>query len=131
MISSISSFEIAISKLWPRMFLWIVASVAVIRVVNPNDVSTCPITLKTAAINGLRELRNPPSWLVIFLIVHFNKIPLFPKDLITSRILFISLFARVISSLFSFFLYFFNWFFSFIYYKLLWFTKYILKKFSS
>ena len=41
-------------------------------------------------------MRNPPSWLVIFLVIPFNKIPLFSKGLITFIISFISLFFRVI-----------------------------------
>ena len=33
-------------------------------------------------------LRKPPSWLVIILLVSFNKIPLFSKELITFYVLF-------------------------------------------
>ena len=33
--------------------------------------------------NGLKKLRNPPSWVAIFLGVTFSKIYLFSKDLIT------------------------------------------------
>ena len=51
---------------------------------------------KPAVINGLRKFKNPPSWLVIFLVVSFNKIPLFSKDFVTFIISFISLFIRVI-----------------------------------
>ena len=39
---------------------------------------------------------NFPFWLVIFLVVPFNEISLFSKDLITFIISFISLFVRVI-----------------------------------
>ena len=46
---------------------------------------------KPAAINGLRKVKNSPSWLVIFL-----EISLFSKDLITFIISFISLSVRVI-----------------------------------
>ena len=48
------------------------------------------------SFNGLRKLRNLSSWLVITLVVPFNKMPLFFKDLITFVISFISLFVRVI-----------------------------------
>ena len=61
-----------------------------------NGVSTFFINDKLAVINGLRKFKNPPSWLVIFLVVSFNKIPLFSKDLITFIISFISLLVRVI-----------------------------------
>ena len=59
-------------------------------------VSTVFINDKPAVINGLRKFKNLPSWIVIFLVVPFNKIPLFSKDLITFTISFISLFVRVI-----------------------------------
>ena len=51
---------------------------------------------KPAAFNGLRIFKNPPSWLVIFLVVPFNKITLFSKDLITFTISVISILVRVI-----------------------------------
>ena len=54
-------------------------------------VSTFFINGKAVVINGLRKLRDPPSWLVIFLVV-----PLFSKDLITVTVSFISLFVNVI-----------------------------------
>ena len=41
-------------------------------------------------------MKNPPSWLVIFVVAPFNKIPVFFKDLITFTISFISLFVRLI-----------------------------------
>ena len=47
-------------------------------------------------MNSLRKLRNRPSWLLIFLVVLFNKIRLFSKDLITFVMYFISLFAIAI-----------------------------------
>ena len=56
--------------------------------------STFFINVKAAVINDLRKLENPPSSLVIFLVVHFNKISLFSNDLITFIISFISLFVR-------------------------------------
>ena len=59
-------------------------------------VSTFFINGKAVVINGLRKLSDPPSWLVIFLVVPFSKIPLFSKDLITFTISFISLFVNVI-----------------------------------
>ena len=41
-------------------------------------------------------MRNCPSWLIIFLVLPFNKTPLFSKRLITFIISFILLFVRVI-----------------------------------
>ena len=61
-----------------------------------NGVSTLFANGKPAVINGQRKLKNPPSWLVIFVVVPFNKIPLFSKDLINVITSFISLFVRVI-----------------------------------
>ena len=55
--------------------------------------STVFINGKSTVINDLRRLKNPPFWLAIFLVVLFDKIPLFYKDLVIS---FISLFVRVI-----------------------------------
>ena len=49
-----------------------------------NGVSTFFTNGKPTNINGLRTFRNPPFLLPIFLVVLFNKIPLFSKDLITS-----------------------------------------------
>ena len=60
-----------------------------------NEVSRLLINGKPADINGLRKFKNPPSWIVIFLTVPFNKIPLFSKDFIIF-ISFISLSVRVI-----------------------------------
>ena len=48
-----------------------------IKPLSANGVSTFFINGKPAVINGSRKLRNPPSWLVIFLKVLFNKIPIF------------------------------------------------------
>ena len=45
---------------------------------------------------SLGKLRNPLSWLAIFLAVLYNKTALFSKDLITFIISVISLFVRVI-----------------------------------
>ena len=61
-----------------------------------NGVSTFFINDKLAVINGLRKFKNPPSWLVIFLVVPFNKIPLFSKGVITFIISLILLFVRFI-----------------------------------
>ena len=66
-------------------FFWKSASVADIAADNPNGnktflpngVSTLLINGEPAVINDLRKLENPPSWLVIFLVVSFNKVPLF------------------------------------------------------
>ena len=46
-----------------------------------NGTSKLFINGKPAAINGLRKLRNPRSWLIIFAVIPFNKIPLFFKRL--------------------------------------------------
>ena len=83
---------------------WIAASVADATAVNSNgkktylanDVSNVFINSKAIVINELRKLRNPPSWLVIYLVVSFNKFPLFSKDLITLIISFMSLLVNVI-----------------------------------
>ena len=45
-------------------------------------------------MNGLRNFENSPFLLVIFLVVPFDKTPLFSKDLIASTISFISLFVK-------------------------------------
>ena len=87
----------------PNIFFWIAASVANAVVANPNGnkillircVSTLFINGKPAFINGLRKLRNPSSWVLTFLMVFFNKTPLFSKDLIAFLISFISLFVSI------------------------------------
>ena len=61
-----------------------------------NEVSRLLINGKPADINGLRTFKYPPSWIVIFLTVPFNKIPLFSKDFIIFIMSFISLSVRVI-----------------------------------
>ena len=58
--------------------------------------STLFINGKPVVIIGLRKLRNLPSWLVFFLVVSLNKIPLFSKDLIDFIIYFVLLIVRVI-----------------------------------
>ena len=58
--------------------------------------NTFAINGKPAVINGLRQLRNLSSWLVGFLVVPFNKIPPFSKDLIVFITYLIYLFVRVI-----------------------------------
>ena len=63
------------------------------KTLSAKGVSTVFINCKPAVVNGLRKVKNPPSWLVIFLVVLLNKIPLFSKDLITFIICFISLFV--------------------------------------
>ena len=77
----------------PLIFYCIAASVADVAADNPNsnrillanEVSTLSLFIngKRAAINDLRKLRNHPSLIVIFVVVPFKKIPLFPKDLTT------------------------------------------------
>ena len=67
------------------IFFWIAASVADIAADNPNGdktllargVSTFFTNGKPVVINGLRKLKNPPSWLVTFVVVPLNKIPVF------------------------------------------------------
>ena len=89
----------------PKYFFWIDASVPYTATVNPNgtktrltnSVSTFFINGKPTDINGLRKLRNPPFWWLFFLVVFFNKIPLFCKDLAAFKISFISLFLRNVS----------------------------------
>ena len=61
-----------------------------------NWVSTVFINVKPAVIYGLRKLRNPPSWLAMFLVVPFNEIDLISKVLFTFIIFFVSLFVRAI-----------------------------------
>ena len=72
------------------MLLYLIKKAAVnsngIKTFLANGVSTLFINAKTADINGLRKSKNPPPWLVIFLVVPFNKIPLLCKDLITFSI---------------------------------------------
>ena len=51
---------------------------------------------KLVAINGLRKLRNKPFCRIIFLVVLFNKIPLFSRNLINLAISFMSLFVSII-----------------------------------
>ena len=88
----ISAFEIISADMPdPKNFFWIAASVADAAAVNPNDAETllvnnfCTFFIngKPAVINGLSKLRNPPSWIVTFFVVPFNKIYPFFKDLIT------------------------------------------------
>ena len=80
------------------------ASAANVAAVNPygtktllaNDVSTLLINGKLTFINEPRTLaKNPPSWLLIFSVVPFNKILLFSRDFTTFLIYFISLFVSV------------------------------------
>ena len=112
-ICSISSFEIINAAVceakhegWPdpEIFFWIAASAADIPADNSNGIKTLLasergtlfINGKLALINDLRKFRNPPSWMVIFVVVPLNKIPLLSKDLITFITSFISLFVGVI-----------------------------------
>ena len=48
-------------------------------------------------MSGLRKFKYPPSWLVIFPVVLFNRVHLFSKNLIAFIIPFDSLFVRLIS----------------------------------
>ena len=54
------------------------------------------IKVKPVFTKGPRKLSNPPFWLVTFLVVPFNKIPLFSKELIIFIIFFVSLFVSAI-----------------------------------
>ena len=54
-------------------------------ILSANGVRTFFINGKRTNINVFRNLRNPPSWLIIFLVVLFKKIPLFSKDLPTRQ----------------------------------------------
>ena len=104
-MSSIFSFEINYAVIPdPWMFFWKAASVADIAADNPignkrllaRGVSKLFIYGESAVINGLIKLRSLPSWLVIFPLFPFNKIPLFSKDLFTFIISLFSLFVTVI-----------------------------------
>ena len=85
MIRFISLFEIINAVVPdPKIFYWIAESVADaagvnlngIKILLANGVCVFFINGKLDIINGLRKLRNPPSWLIIFLVAPFNKIPL-------------------------------------------------------
>ena len=52
--------------------------------------------MSTLFIYYKANINDGPYWLAIFLVVSFNEIPLFSKDLITFIISFISWFVRVI-----------------------------------
>ena len=85
----------------PKIFFWIAVFVADAAAVNSNGkkmilangLSTFFINDKSAAISCLRKLINPPSRLLLFLVVPFYKIALFSKDLINFMRSFISLFV--------------------------------------
>ena len=90
----------------PKIFFWIVASATETAFANPNGIKTLLdngvytffINGKTAAIDNTddpRKLENPPSCLIVFPTVPFNKIPLFSKDLLSFIISFTSLFVSV------------------------------------
>ena len=64
-----------------------------------NGVCTFFVNGKPNVFNGREKLRNPFSSLLMFLVVAFNKVPLFSKDLITFMIYFISWFVSVTSEL--------------------------------
>ena len=86
------------------MFFWIAASAADIPDDKPHEiktllatgVSTLFINYKPTITDGIRKFGNGPYWLAIFLVVPFNEIPLFSKDLITYIISLLSSFFRVI-----------------------------------
>ena len=74
-----------------KTFFWIAASVINAAAVNPkgtktllaNDIGTLFINGNPVLTDGPRKLSNPPRSQLIFLLVPFNKIPPFSKDLIT------------------------------------------------
>ena len=80
------------------------ASVAATAAVNPEVMKRCLakgantffIKVKPVFTKGPRKLSNPPFWQVNFLVVPFNKIPLFSKELITFIIFFVPLFVSAI-----------------------------------
>ena len=88
-----------------EFYFWIVASAAYIPDDKPNGVKTLLVNgvsarfiyYKPTIIDGIRKFKNRPYWLVIFLVISFNEIPLFSKDLISFIISFISCFVRVIA----------------------------------
>ena len=71
-----------------------------------NSVSAFFINGKATLVYGVINLNSPSFWLLIFLVVPFNKVPLFSKDLITF-ISFALFFASVISERVSL-----SWFFT-------------------
>ena len=79
--------------------------------------STFFINGKPTDFDGLRKLRNPPSSIIILLIVPIKKIPLFSEDLITFIIYFISLLFSVfhLERNESLFLFIYSFIHSFIY----------------
>ena len=106
---------------------WIATCLADIAPDNPkcnqtilaSGVSTLFINGKPVVINVLRKFRNSPSWLVISLVVPFNRIPLFSENFITFIIIFFSLFVRVISEPLSVYCLLFILFWTFILYSIL------------
>ena len=54
---------------------------------------------KPPVINGLTKLRNPPFWIVVFLVVPFNKFLLYSKDLTTFTRSYIPFFVSVMPEL--------------------------------
>lgn len=91
----------------PKCFFSIAVSLADAAVINPNitllanGVSEFFWFGKPAVTNGLGKLRNPFSWIVIFLAAVFYKISLFSNDLITFPISFIWSFVSSIPEHFS------------------------------
>ena len=73
---------------WFSLFFLTAASVADIAADNPN-VSKTLLADAILMVNQLllrpKKLRNPPPWVVIFVVVPFNKIPLISNYLITFK----------------------------------------------
>ena len=78
----------------PKIFLWIASYVADSPGDNPNGTKT--LSARSVRTLGNGKFKNPPSCLVLFVVVYFTKIFLFSKDLITFIISFISLLVKVI-----------------------------------
>ena len=97
-MSFISSTQILYIVSHAFLLTWIDASVAETTTFNlkgtkkilAKGFSKFFINGKLTEVNGLRKLRNPPTWFAIFLIVPFDNIPLFSKKLFFYNI-FISL----------------------------------------
>ena len=61
-----------------------------------NGVSKLSIYYKANINDCIGEFQNRPYWIAFFLVVSFNEIPLFSKDLITFTVSFNSWFLTVV-----------------------------------
>ena len=88
----------------PYILFWLAASIDDVAGVKTNGiktllanvVNTLFIDIKPAVVNSLRKSINLPSWLILFPVIPFNKIPPFSKNLITFITSFISLLVSLI-----------------------------------